>query len=117
MAQPAGLVADYGNTLARAVTCFMDDFEACIVHRRSRHPPARHPDHKSFRTLVRRGAPAVEGLSSTPLEDHSQRLGEKAVLKLMFGAMIRASERWHSIRITEFRRRQMAAVKQGLDEE
>jgi putative transposase len=35
--------------------------------------------------------------------------GEKAVLKLMFGAMIRASERWHAIRITEFERRQMAA--------
>ena len=28
--------------------------------------------------------------------------GEKPVLKLMFGAMIRAAERWRSIRITEF---------------
>jgi hypothetical protein len=27
-----GVVADYGNTLASAVTCFMDDFEACIAH-------------------------------------------------------------------------------------
>jgi putative transposase len=41
--------------------------------------------------------------------------GEKAVLKLMFGAMTRAAERWRSIRITEFERRQMAALRQELD--
>ncbi len=43
--------------------------------------------------------------------------GEKAVLKLMFGAMIRAAERWRSIRVTQFERRQMAAVRKQLDEE
>jgi hypothetical protein len=42
---------------------------------------------------------------------------EKAVLKLLFSAVIRASERWHSIRTSEFERRQMATVKQELDEE
>jgi len=41
--------------------------------------------------------------------------GEKAVLKLMFGAMTRAAERWRSIRITEFERRQMAALRHELD--
>ncbi len=34
----------------------------------------------------------------------------------MFGAMIRAAERWRNIRITEFERRQMAAVRNELDE-
>jgi putative transposase len=43
--------------------------------------------------------------------------GEKAVLKLMFGAMTRAAERWRSIRITEFERRQMAALRQELDQD
>jgi hypothetical protein len=28
--------------------------------------------------------------------------GERAVLKLMFGALIRAAERWRSIKVTEF---------------
>jgi hypothetical protein len=32
--------------------------------------------------------------------------GEKPVLKLMFGAMIRAAERWRAIKITTFERRQ-----------
>jgi putative transposase len=28
--------------------------------------------------------------------------GEKAVLKLMFGALTRAAERWRSVKVTEF---------------
>jgi len=39
----------------------------------------------------------------------------KAVLKLMFGAMIRAAERWRAIKVTDFERRQMVAVRQELD--
>jgi hypothetical protein len=43
--------------------------------------------------------------------------GERAVLKLMFGALIRTAERWRSITVTEFERRQIAAVKKELDQE
>ena len=43
--------------------------------------------------------------------------GEKAVLKLMFGALIRAAERWRGLRFTEFETRQIAAVRKDLDEE
>jgi putative transposase len=39
------------------------------------------------------------------------------VLKLMFGAMIRAAERWRAVKVSEFERRQLAAVKQDLDQE
>jgi putative transposase len=43
--------------------------------------------------------------------------GERAVLKLMFGALIRAAERWRSVKVTEFERRQLAAVQKELDQE
>ncbi len=43
--------------------------------------------------------------------------GVRAVLKLMFGALIRAVERRKSIPVTEFERRQLSAVKQELDQE
>ena len=43
--------------------------------------------------------------------------GERAVLKLMFGALIRAAERWRSVKVTEFERRQMASVRKELDQE
>ena len=42
--------------------------------------------------------------------------GEHAVLNLMFGALIRAAERWRSIKVTEFERRQVAAVRKELDQ-
>ena len=43
--------------------------------------------------------------------------GEKTVLKLMFGATIRAAERWQAIRVSELERRQMRAVREELNQE
>jgi putative transposase len=43
--------------------------------------------------------------------------GEKAVLKLMYGAMIRAAERWRGLPVTAFERRQLEAVQGELDAE
>ncbi len=42
--------------------------------------------------------------------------GEKAVLKLMFATMTRAAERWRAVKITDFERRQMAAIRAELDQ-
>jgi len=39
------------------------------------------------------------------------------VLKLMFGALVRAAERWRGLRFTEFELRQIAAVRTDLDAE
>jgi putative transposase len=43
--------------------------------------------------------------------------GEKPVLKLMFGALIRAAERWRGLRFTEFELRQIAQVRKELNDE
>jgi hypothetical protein len=43
--------------------------------------------------------------------------GEKPVLKLMFGALVRAAERWRGLRFTEFELRQIGAVRADLDAE
>jgi len=63
---------------------------------------------------------AIEGLfveKRRRLKIIPNAFGENPVLKLMFGAMIRAAERWRAIRITDFERRQMAAVTTQLDQE
>jgi hypothetical protein len=39
------------------------------------------------------------------------------MLKLMFGALIRAAKRWRGLRFTEFELRQIAAVRKDLDDE
>src|SRR5436190_19427956 len=41
--------------------------------------------------------------------------GERAVLKLMYAALIRAAERWRGLRLTEFDQRQLKAIREELD--
>jgi hypothetical protein len=40
-----------------------------------------------------------------------------AVLKLTFGALVRAAERWKSIKLTEFEHHQLSPIKAELDQE
>src|SRR5438309_9999005 len=42
-------------------------------------------------------------------------LNERAVLKLMYAALIRGAERWRGLRMTEFERRQLTAIRNELD--
>jgi transposase-like protein len=86
----------------------MDDFEACIAHLRL--PITHRRATRTTNLLERLFVEERRRLKIIP-----NAFGEKAVLKLMFGAMARAAERWRSIRITEFERRQMAALRYELD--
>jgi putative transposase len=106
----AGVVADYGKELPSAVACFEDDFEACIAHLRM---PVTH----------RRAIRTTNLLERLFLEERRRlkiipnAFGERPVLKLMFGAMTRAADRWRAIKFTDFERRQIAAVRHDLDQE
>ena len=103
-----GIVVDYQASLPSAVACFMDDFEACIAHLRL---PIAH----------RRATRTTNLLERLFLEERrrlkiiANTFGEKAVLKLMFAAMTRAAERWRAVKVTDFERRQMAALRKDLD--
>jgi putative transposase len=106
----AGLVAEYETQLPTAVRSFQDDFEACIAHLRL--------------PVIHRRATRTTNLLERLFVEERRRLkiipngfGEKAVLKLMFGALIRAAERWRGLRFSEFETRQLTAVRTELDEE
>jgi putative transposase len=105
-----GLVAEYQATLPSAVACFQDDFEACIAHLRL--PVTHRRATRTTNLLERLFVEERRRLKIIP-----NAFGEKPVLKLMFGAMIRAAERWRAIRITDFERRQMIALRRDLDHE
>lgn len=105
-----GIVADYQSELPNAVACFMDDFEACIAHLRL--PIGHRRATRTTNLLERLFVEERRRLKIIP-----NAFGEKAVLKLMFGAMIRAAERWRAIKVTEFERRQMTALRKELDQE
>ena len=105
-----GLVADCETELPSAVACFQDDFEACIAHLRL---PVGHRRLTRTTNLLER----LFGEERRRLKIIPNAFGEKPVLKLMFAAMTRAAERWRGIRISEFERRQMAALREELGSE
>ena len=105
-----GVVADYQTELPSASACFEDDFEACIAHLRM---PITH--RRAIRTTNLLERLFVE--ERRRLKIIPNAFGEKAVLKLMFGTMIRAAERWRAIRVSELERRQMRAAREELDRE
>jgi len=106
----AGVRADYANLLPSALSCFEDDFDACIAHLRL---PVTHRRFLRTTNLLERLF--VEERRRVKII--SNGFGEKPVLKLMFGALIRAADRWRGLRFTEFELRQIAAVRKELDQE
>jgi putative transposase len=106
----AGVRADYANLMPSAFRCFEDDFEACIAHLRA--PVAHRRVTRTTNLLERLFVEERRRLKIIP-----NGFGEKPVLKLMFGALIRAAERWRGLRFSEFELRQLAAVRKELDEE
>ena len=105
-----GIRADYAGSVPNAVACFEDDFEACIAHLRL---PVTH--RRAIRTTNLLERLFVE--ERRRLKIIPNGFGEKAVLKLMFGALVRAAERWRGLRFSEFELRQIAAIRKDLDAE
>ena len=82
--------------------------------------------------LTSSGLADIAGVAAVPVFSHCMILacavrttnlperlfvGERRRLKLKFGAMIRASERWRSVRITHFERFQMESLRKDFDRE
>jgi len=104
------IATTYGTDLPSAVACLDDDFEACIVHLRF---PLGH--RRVIRTTNLLERLFGEERRRTKVIPHA--FGERAVLKLMYAALIRAAERWRGIRITEFEQRQLKAIRDEIDKD
>ena len=104
------IVATYGRDLPSAVACLEDDFEACIAHLRF---PLGH--RRAIRTTNLLERLFGEERRRTKVIPHA--FGVRAILKLMYAALIRAAERWRGIRIGEFERRQLRAIRDELDKD
>lgn len=102
------IVATYAGDLPSAVACLNDDFEACIAHLRF---PLAH--RRAIRTTNLLERLFGEERRRTKVIPHA--FGERAVLRLMYAALIRAAERWRGIKITEFDSRQLKAIRLDLD--
>ena len=103
------IVATYAADLPSAVACLDDDFEACIAHLKF---PLAH--RRAIRTTNLLERLFGEARRRTKVIPHA--FGERAVLKLMYAAMIRAAESWRGLRMTEFERRQLKGIREELDQ-
>jgi putative transposase len=103
------IAATSGAALPSALACLQDDFEACIAH--LRFPLAHRRSIRTTNLLERLFS--EERRRTTKVIPHA--FGERAVLKLMYVALIRAAERWRGLRMTEFERRQLIAIRNELD--
>ena len=102
------IATTFETELPSAVACLDDDFEACIAH--LRFPLGHRRAIRSTNLLERLFG---EARRRTKVIPHA--FGERAVLKLMYAALIRAAERWRGIKITEFEQRQLKAIREEID--
>jgi len=103
-------VRTYERELPAATACFLDDFAACIAHLKL---PLTH--RKATRTTNLLERLFGEERRRSKVIPHA--FGERAVMKLLFAALLRASESWRGIRITEFELRQLNLLRNELNEQ
>lgn len=103
-------VERFGPELPTAVRCFEEDFEACIAHL---YCPPGH------RRVVR-----TTNLLERLFREERRRtraagplFGERPVLKLMYAALIRASESWRPLGIESFEGHQLERLRETLAEQ
>jgi putative transposase len=102
-------VLRYERDYPSATSCFLDDFDACIAHLKL---PMGH--RRATRTTNMLERLFGEERRRTKVIPHA--FGERAVLKLMYAALIRASETWKNIVITQFELRQLEQLREHLNE-
>ncbi len=101
------LVSRFKKEFPSAVQCFLEDFEACIAHLQL------PPNH-------RRLSRTTNLLERLFLEERRRQkaalhmFGERPVLKLMYAALIRASDKWRGIAISDFERKQLERLQEDL---
>lgn len=98
----------FERELPSATACFLDDFAACIAHLRL---PIAH--RRAARTTNLLERLFGEERRRTKVIPHA--FGERAVLKLMYAALIRASHTWRRVLISEFELKQLEALREELD--
>ncbi len=101
------LVERFAERCPTAVRCFQDDFEACIAHLHC--PPAHRRAIRTSNLLER-----LFGEERRRMKVIGTAFGERPVLKLMYASLIRASDNWRGLTISEFERRQLEKLHEEL---
>lgn len=102
------LIDRFGASCPSAMRCFEEDFDACVAHLNL--PPGHRRVSRTTNLLER-----LFGEERRRVKAAGTLFGERPVLKLMYASLIRASDTWRGIRISEFERRQLTKLQQQLE--
>jgi putative transposase len=100
-------VTQYERDYPSATTCFLDDFSAYVSYLQL--PIAHRRTTRTTNLLERLFG---EERRRTKIIPHA--FGERAVLKLMYASLIRASETWRRVVISEFELKQLVQLREHL---
>lgn len=103
------LVERYSAEYPTAVRCFQEDFDACIAHLRC--PPSHRRVIRTTNLLER-----LFGEERRRTKAIWSYFGERPLLKLMYAAVVRASDRWRGLTINDFERAQLKELQEQLQQ-
>ena len=106
-AQAASLIESFGSIYPAAVKSFSDDLEASLAHLRL---PVRHRINVRTTNLLERSF--VEERRRTKVIP--RLMDEKSAMKLVFATLIRVSERWSRVSISELERKRLKLLRREL---
>lgn len=106
-AQAAALIERFGGLYPSAVGCFNEDLEASLAHLKI---PIRHRINVRTTNLIERSFLEERRRSKVI----PRFMEEKSAMKLVFATLIRASERWSRVSVSELERKQLGLLRQEL---
>jgi putative transposase len=105
--QAASLIERFGDLYPAAVESFTEDLEASLSHLKV---PVRHRINVRTTNLLERSF--LEERRRTKVIP--RLLDEKSAMKLVFATLIRVSERWSRVSVSELERRQLGLLRRRL---
>jgi putative transposase len=106
-AQAASLIESFGEIYPAALKSFADDLEASLAHLKL---PVRHRINVRTTNLLERSF--VEERRRTKVIPRF--VDEKSAMKLVFATLIRVSERWSRVSISELERKRLKLLRREL---
>lgn len=106
-AQAASLIERFGDLYPAAVKSFADDLEASLAHLKL---PIRHRINVRTTNLLERSF--LEERRRTKVIP--RLMDEKSAMKLVFATLIRVSERWSRVSVSELERKQLKLLRREL---
>jgi putative transposase len=106
-AQAASLIERFGSAYPAAVKSFADDLEASLAHLKV---PVRHRINVRTTNLLERSF--VEERRRTKVIP--RLMDEKSAMKLVFATLMRVSERWSRVSISELERKRLKLLRREL---